>query len=97
MRTALFVGRDLRTTVENTFIGRALTNALIVDIDATVNFKLVQYTDLGYFNGDPAYFGYKRTIQGDQVKIEFNANITLPANFIFITANLDVLADLGAA
>lgn len=96
MRTALYVSRDLRTTIEQSFVGRAATNSLLSDIDATASRKLVQYTDLGFFSGDPAYQGYKRTVAGDQVKIEFEANLTAPTNFVFITSHLTVFSDLAA-
>jgi hypothetical protein len=92
MREALYINRDLRNSVESTFVGRALTNGLLADIDATVNLKLSQYYELGLFNGDPPYSGYNKTVNGDQITIEFDCFLTPPTNFIFITSHMSVFA-----
>jgi len=92
MREALFINRDLRNAVESTFIGRALTNSIMADIDVTVNLKLNQYYDLGLFNGDPPFWGYVKTVIGDQIVIEFSCYLTPPTNFIFITSHMAVFA-----
>lgn len=97
VREALFIVRDLRAAVESTFVGRAMTNGLLTDVDATVNMKLTQYADLGLFNGNPLWWGYKRTVNGDQIIIEFNCNLTPPTNFLFITSHMAVYASLAAA
>jgi len=92
MREALFVSRDLREAVENSFIGKAMTNNLIGGVDAIVVGKLSTYYDMGLFNGQPSYWGYVKTVMGDQIKIEYNCNLTPPTNFIFITSNMHVYA-----
>lgn len=96
VREALFINRDLRNAVEATFIGRAMTNGLLTDVDSTVNLKLNQYASLGLFNGDPMYWGYKRRVNGDQIIIEFNCYLTPPTNFIFITSHMAVYAQAAA-
>jgi hypothetical protein len=96
VREALYVVRDLRNNVEQTFVGRAMTNSLLTDIDATVNLKLAQYAALGLFNGDPLYWGYLRRVNGDQIIIEFNCHLTPPTNFIFITSHMAVYASVAA-
>jgi hypothetical protein len=97
MREALFVNRDLRNAVEATFIGRAMTNGLLADVDVTVHLKLNQYVGLGLFNGDTPYWGYKKRVNGDQIIIEFNCYLTPPTNFIFITSHMSVYASAAAA
>ncbi len=92
MREALFVSRDLREAVESSFVGRAMSNSLIGSIDAIVFGKLSTYYDMGLFNGTPPYWGYVKTILGDQIKIEYNCNLTPPTNFIFITSHMHVYA-----
>lgn len=96
MREALFINRDLRNTLEQSFIGRAMTNSLLTDVDATVNLKLAQYAALGLFNGDPMYWGYLRKVNGDQIIVEFNCYLTPPTNFIFITSHMAVYASTAA-
>lgn len=96
MRIVLFVNRDLRDTIEETYIGRPATNAILADIDATVENRLRAYTDLGLFNGNPPYQGYKRTVNGDTIRIEYEAYVTAPSNFVFITSHMSVFADIAA-
>jgi len=92
MREALFVSRDLRTAVEESFIGRAMSNNLLGKVDAVAYGKLSQYNDMGLFTGDPPYWGYKKTINGDQIEIEYDCYLTPPTNFIFITSHMHVYA-----
>ena len=87
MREALFVARDMREAVENSFVGRAMSNNLLGKIDAVAYGKLSAYNDMGLFTGEPPYWGYKKTIQGDQVKLEYDCNLTPPTNFVFITGH----------
>jgi hypothetical protein len=95
-RESLYVNKDLRNAVEATFIGRAMTNGLLTDVDSTVNQKLIQYESLGIFNGDPPYWGYVRRVNGDQIIIEFSCYLTPPTNFIFITSHMAVFASTAS-
>jgi hypothetical protein len=90
MREALFMARDLRTTIENSIIGRAMTNGLLGLIDGIVASKLSEYLGAGYFNGKPPYWGYTKTVIGDIIKIEYSCYLTPPTNFVFITGNMSV-------
>jgi hypothetical protein len=92
MREALFVSRDLREAVESSFVGKAMSNNLLGGVDAIVYGKLSTYYDMGLFNGDPPYWGYVKTVLGDQIKIEYDANLTPPTNFIFVTSHMHVYA-----
>ncbi len=95
MRESLFVSRDLREAVENSFVGKAMSNSLLGKVDGIAIGKLSQYYDLGLFNGIPPYWGYKKTIVGDRVKVEYDCNLTPPTNFVFITSHMHVYASTG--
>lgn len=90
MRIALFVSRDLRTTIEKAVIGRPLTNGRLTEVDGMWKKKMKQYTKLGLFNGNPPYWGYQRLVNGDTVILDYHANITPPFNFSFITSYFHV-------
>ncbi len=92
MREALFMSRDLRTAVEKSFVGKAMSNGLIGKVDVIVTGKLSQYYDLGLYNGDPPYWGYNKTIVGDKIRIDYNCYLTPPTNFIFVTSHMHVYA-----
>jgi hypothetical protein len=92
VREALWSTKDLRNAIEATYVGRAGTNDRITEVDSTVNLKLNLYVDMGLFNGDPAYWGYQRRVNGDQIIVEYNCNLTPPLNFVFITSHMSVYA-----
>jgi len=83
----LFASRDLRTYLESLFVGKAGNIKLGVIKGAVVN-RLELYTDLGVFvAGDDgkAYWNVQLSISGDTVWIDYDANITAPINFMFVT------------
>jgi hypothetical protein len=90
MREALFMARDMRIAVEDSFVGKAMSNNLLGKIDAIAYGKLSAYFEMGLVMGEPPYWGYKKEIVGDQVKIEYDCNLTPPTNFIFITGHYHV-------
>jgi hypothetical protein len=92
MREALFISRDLRTSLEESFIGKTMSPTVIGMVDGVVIGKLSQYADLGLFTGKPPYWGYKKTVLGDQISVEFDCYLTPPTNFIFITSHMHVFA-----
>jgi hypothetical protein len=92
MREALFISRDLRTSVEETFIGHAMSNNMLGRVDAIVINKLSQYNGMGLFNGAPPYWGYRKTVNGSIITIDFDCYLTPPTNFIFITSHMHVFA-----
>lgn len=92
MREALFASRDLRDAIEAVFIGRPGTKGRFVDIDATFALRASQYTNnLQIFVNKPT--NYLRRVVGDQVIIEYDADLVSPINFTFITAHFKVFAD----
>ncbi len=92
MREALFVTRDLRMAIEDSITGKGMSNSLLGRVDGVVIGKLPQYYDMGLFNGDPPFWGYKKTVLGDQIKVDYNCNLTPPTNFVFIASHMHVYA-----
>ena len=92
MRESLFVSRDMRMAIEESFVGKAMSNSLLGRVDGIAIGKLSQYYDSGLFNGIPPYWGYKKTVLGDQVKVEYDCHLTPPTNFIFITSHMHLFA-----
>ncbi|KKM68279.1 hypothetical protein LCGC14_1462440 [marine sediment metagenome] len=95
MRISLFASKDLRTAVEQSFIGKAMSNTLLGKVDAIVVGKLSQYSDMGLFNGNPPYWGFRKTVVGDIVEIDYDANLTPPTNFLFVTSHFHVFASVS--
>jgi len=92
IRIALYASKDLRTAIEESFVGKAMSNTLLGKVDGIAVGKLSLYYDMGLFNGNPAYWGYRKTIIGDIVKVDYDANITPPTNFLFVTSHMHVYA-----
>jgi hypothetical protein len=83
-----FCSRDLRAYLESLFIGKAGSSLYGGVLRGAVEAKLAQYTDLGIFTKDSegtSWWNVQITIQGDTVYIDYDAYITAPINFIFIT------------
>lgn len=96
MREALYTSRDLRTAIEKAVIGRPLTNGRLTEVDGIWKKKMDTYVQLGLFTGNPTYWGYKRTVDGDQIIIDYHANLTPPLNFNFITSYFHVYVSTTA-
>ncbi len=95
IRIALLVSKDLRTSIEESFIGKAMSNTLLGKVDGVVVGKLSEYASSGYFNGNPPYWGYRKDVDGDIIRIDYDCNITPPTNFIFITSHMHVFASIS--
>lgn len=83
-----FISRDLRAYLEDRFVGRPGTKFYGGVMKGAVETKLAQYTDLGLFTQDAngtAWWNVQLSIAGDTVTVDYDAYITLPINFIFIT------------
>lgn len=84
-----FASRDLRQSLENTFIGRPGTSVTGGVLKGAVEARLQIYEDLGIFVKNPAdgfsWFNVQIVLNADQVFIDYDAYITLPVNFEFIT------------
>jgi hypothetical protein len=85
----LFASRDLRGYLEAIYVGKPGTAVVGGALRGSVESRLNQYVDLGLFIKDPntnqAWWGVSITLSGDTVIIDYDAYLTVPVNFIFIT------------
>lgn len=86
-----FASRDLRTFLENTFIGRPGTALVGGILRGAVETRLALYEELGVFIRHPeeerSWWNVVITINGDTVYIDYDAYVTLPVNFMFVTSH----------
>jgi hypothetical protein len=82
-----FVSRDLRNFLESRYVGKASTTFSLSALRAQIAGRLNLYVDLGLFisDGEQAWWGLNLSINGDTVTVDYDAYITAPINFIFIT------------
>jgi hypothetical protein len=85
----LFASRDLRTYLENLYVGNPGTAVSGGALRGSVEIRLSLYQDLGIFIKDPAtnqsWWNVQITLAGDVVTVDYDAYITAPVNFIFVT------------
>ena len=85
----LFASRDLRSYLESTFTGKPYISNMGGVVKGAVISKLEQYVDLGVFVREPAtgiaYWNIVITVSGDKVTIDYDAYVTAPINFQFVT------------
>lgn len=83
-----FVSRDLRSYLENLFIGKPGSALYGGVIRGAVEARLAVYTDLGIFSKDDkgtSWWNVQLSIAGDTVTVDYDAYLTAPVNFIFVT------------
>jgi len=95
-----FVSRDLRIFLENLFIGKPATEVVGGALANIVESRLMMYTEMGVFITHPterrAWWNVVVGISGDVVTIDYDAYVTLPVNFQFITQHFHELVATGA-
>jgi hypothetical protein len=83
-----FVSRDLRAYLEDLFVGKPGSALYGGIIRGAVEARLARYADLGVFSKDSkgvSWWNVQIGIAGDTVNIDYDAYITAPVNFLFIT------------
>lgn len=83
-----FVSRDLRNYLETQFIGKPATAVQGGVLKQAVDVRLRNYTSQGLFQTDAdrvSYWNLQVRISGDTVFVDYDAYITAPVNFIFVT------------
>lgn len=84
-----FASRDLRQSLETQFIGKPGTSVTGGVLKGAVEARLAVYEDLGIFIKDPAtgvaWWNVQIVLNADQVFVDYDAYVTLPVNFQFIT------------
>lgn len=85
----LFASRDLRTYLEGLYIGQPGTVVTSGAFRGSIENRLATYEELGIFVRDPttneSWWNVQVTISGDQVTVDYDAYITAPINFTFVT------------
>jgi len=85
----LFASRDLRTYLEELFTGQPSTNIMSGVLKGAVEARLERYKELAIFITNPqegrAWWNVVVSISGDTVMIDYDAYVTAPINFQFIT------------
>ena len=100
VREMFFISRDLRNNLESMFVGQAGYNVASGVIGGAVKGKLAQYAQLGLFVADSSGMSWWNVIvniAGDTVYIDFDANLTAPVNFLFVTEHFHELVTQAAA
>jgi hypothetical protein len=84
-----FASRDLRNALEQQFIGQPGTTVTGGVLRGAVEARLALYESLGIFIKNPnenrSWWNVQVNINGDAVYIDYDAYITLPVNFTFVT------------
>ena len=90
-----FASRDLRTRLEAQFIGQPGTSITNGVLKGAVEARLQIYEDLGIFIKNPeegySWWNVQITLNADQVLIDYDAYVTLPVNFQFVTTHFHEL------
>lgn len=85
----LFASRDLRSYLEALYVGRPGTVVSGGALRGSVENRLATYEELGIFVRDPStgqsWWNVQITLAGDVVTVDYDAYITAPVNFIFVT------------
>jgi len=94
-----YISRDLRAYVESLYKGKAGNTINIGVVKGAVEVKLTQYTDLGLLTRDKegiSYWAVQISIVGDSIYVDYDANITAPINFQFVTQHFHELVSVAA-
>ena len=94
VRTSLFVVKDHRIFVEE-LVGEAGDETALESVKNRAENRLDTYQENGYFVIDPqfgnAFRNFVFTVEGDVIKITYEATLVLPINFILVTHNFTVI------
>lgn len=98
VKEMFFVSRDLRAYVESIYKGQP-GNISLKSAAGIVDSRLSMYAELGVFTkGTEGYFwNVTLSLNGDQLLIDYDAYITCPINFMFITQHFHTVAITQAA
>jgi len=102
VRTALYASRDLRNYLEVSFVGQAGDTSVLASIETLTRTRLNSFrNDLDLFVDNPnegwnneAWKNLVISVNGDQVSVTYDATVTAPINFVFITNQFGILVTL---
>jgi len=90
-----YASRDLRTYLEDLFVGQPGVSITGGVLRGAVEGRLANYVDLGIFVMNPstglAWWNVQITISSDTVYVDYDAYVTLPVNFEFIVSHFHEL------
>lgn len=94
-----FASRDLRRSLEQQFVGKPGTAVTGGVLRGAVEARLAVYEDLGIFIRNPetgtSWWNVQITVNADQVFVDYDAYVTLPINFQFVTQHFhELVAEL---
>lgn len=94
-----FASRDLRVFLENRFVGNPGTAVTGGVLRGAVESRLSLYEELGIFIRNPveerAWWNVQISLAADTVYIDYDAYVTLPVNFEFVTNHFhEMVAEL---
>jgi hypothetical protein len=91
VREMFFASRDLRNFLEARYVGKPGTSVVGGALRASVEGRLALYERIGIFIRNPAegrsWWNVVINMSGDTVLVDYDAYITLPVNFIFVTSH----------
>jgi hypothetical protein len=98
VREMFFVSRDLRNYLEDIYAGQP-GNVNLDVIKGVVAARLQDYVTAGVFTvgNEGAFWAIIILMSGDQIKVDYDANLTSPINFMFITNHFHTVASTTAA
>lgn len=83
-----YVSRAMRVNLDKSFTGTNRTNRTRALVEAVVKSNLQEFTDDGLFAADEdgiVFYNVNVVASADAISVDYDANISLPANFFFIT------------
>lgn len=98
VREMFFASRDLRNYLEGLFIGQP-GNMMLGVIKGAVENRLSSFIELGIFTvGDEGgFWNVSVSMSGDVLNVDYDAYITCPINFVFITNHFHEVVVSSAA
>jgi len=78
------ISKDIRKTLEEKFLGRALSGAVANEIAYEVGSVLMRYADSGALIGNPPYRNIQVNVTNDAVYVSYEAHPATIANYIFV-------------
>lgn len=93
-----YVSRDLRAFLQRQFTGRPSTAVVGGILVGAVESRLQEYVDLGLFTTGPegAFWNTRVVLNGDVADIDYDAYITTPVNFQFVTQHFHEPVNIAA-
>ena len=100
IREAFFASRDLRNYLNRRMTGRPGSAVTAGQVEGWTRTRLQEFSDEGIFTGNaenPAFSNISVDINGDVYQIDYDANLTMPVNFGFVTSHFSEFVSRAVA